>query len=811
VDDSTRSPRSADFIRAIVQRHLDEGRYVGVVTRFPPEPNGFLHIGHAQSITLNFGIAEDFGGRCHLRFDDTNPITEEERYARAIREDVHWLGFDWGDHLYYASDYFQRMYDAAVTLIRKGKAYVDSQSEEEIRQGRGTVTTPGTEGPFRNRSVEENLELFRRMREGEFEEGSHVLRARIDMTSPNMLMRDPVLYRIRHAHHYRTGDDWCIYPLYDFAHCLEDAFEDVTHSVCTLEFENNRELYDWILDEVGFSEPRPHQYEFARLNLEYTVLSKRKLIRLVKEGHVAGWDDPRMPTVAGLRRRGVTPEAIRSFAVTAGVTRTERRVDMALLEHAIRDDLNLRVPRVMAVLDPLRVVVTNYPEGQEEMLDAPLYPRDVPLEGSRPLPFGRELVIDRDDFREDPPKGYFRLAPGREVRLRYGYFIRCDEVVKDPATGEVVELRCSYDPETRGGNAPDGRKVKGTIHWLSAAHALSAEVRLYDRLFSQADPDDVPEEGDFLDNLNPDSLEVVGGALVEPSIGEDSAGTRYQFERLGYFVSDPVDSGPGHLVFNRTVTLRDSWARKEARRSPARETGDRTGPGASEAERAGVGQAPPSLEVETSGGGTEGTSRGDVRPGAGRSDRDGRRRVDPELAARMARYEADLDLTNDEADLLSGDRGLSDFFEAALGSHGNARGLASWLVNELPRELGDRSLEDTPLEPSALARLVALTDEEVLSRSGARELFSTLVSEGGDPDTLLEQKDLRQVSDEDALLPIVEDLLVRFPDKVQEYRDGKTGLLGFFVGQAMRATEGKGDPRLLSELLTTRLEGGQGS
>lgn len=557
----------SDFIRAIVAEDLRTGKYGGrVVTRFPPEPNGYLHIGHAKSICLNFGIAEEnVAGTSHLRFDDTNPETEDVSYVESIKDDVRWLGFDWGDRLFHASDYFERLYQFAVALIKAGKAYVDSLNEEEIRQYRGTVTEPGRESPYRDRSVDENLDLFERMRAGEFDDGAHVLRAKINMAHPNMVMRDPVLYRIRHASHYRQGDEWCIYPLYDFTHCLSDAIEDITHSLCTLEFKDNRAVYDWVLDAVGITPPRPEQTEFARLNLDYTVLSKRKLVQLVERGHVSGWDDPRMPTIAGLRRRGVTPEAIRKFCDLIGVARVDSRVDMEKLEYCIRDDLNVRVPRVMCVLRPLRVVIVNYPEDQVEELDAPYYPRDVPKEGTRKVPFSRVLYIEREDFMEDPPKKFFRLAPGREVRLRYAYLVTCVDVVKDPDTGDVTEVHCTYDPETRGGTAPDGRKVKGTIHWVSAAHSLPAEVRLYDRLFREPNPDDVEEGEDFTEYLNPESVVVLADSRIEPSVADDPAGTRYQFERQGYFVSDPVDSKPGGLVYNRTVALRDTWAKIAAK------------------------------------------------------------------------------------------------------------------------------------------------------------------------------------------------------------------------------------------------------
>ncbi|HET8625150.1 MAG TPA: glutamine--tRNA ligase/YqeY domain fusion protein [Gemmatimonadales bacterium] len=559
------APRK-DFLREKVAEDFASGRFGRPIhTRFPPEPNGFLHIGHAKSICLNFGIAQEYAGRCNLRFDDTNPTTEDIRYVQAIRDDVRWLGFNWDDERF-ASDYFERLYEIAENLVRAGKAYVDSESEEKIRERRGTVTVPGTPSPFRDvrdRSVEENLDLLRRMRAGEFPDGAHVLRGRIDMAHPNMLMRDPPLLRIRHAAHYRRGTDWCIYPLYDFAHGLSDAFEGITHSFCTLEFKDNRELYDWLVREAGFERP-PEQTEFARLELDYTVLSKRKLLRLVSEGYVSGWDDPRIPTIAGLRRRGVTPEAIRAFADKIGVARSDARIELATFEHAVRDDLNMRVPRVMALVRPLKLVLTNYPEGQVEMLDASLYPHDVPKTGSRPVPFSRELWIDRDDFMENPPKKFFRLAPGREVRLRYGYLVTCTDIVKNGA-GEIVEVHATCDPATRGGNAPDGRRVQGTIHWVSVPHALDCELRLYDRLFTAPNPDALPEDRDFVTALNPDSLVTVRAAKIEPSVAGDPPGTRYQFERTGYFISDPVDSRPGALVYNRTVTLRDSWAKLQER------------------------------------------------------------------------------------------------------------------------------------------------------------------------------------------------------------------------------------------------------
>jgi glutaminyl-tRNA synthetase len=545
---------ASDFIREIIARDLETNRFGGRVhTRFPPEPNGYLHIGHAKAITINFSIAADFGGLCNLRFDDTNPTKEEVEYVEAIKEDIRWLGYDWGDREYYASDYFEQLYEWAVQLIREGKAYVCDLTPEEVRQYRGTLTEPGRESPYRNRSVEENLDLFERMRRGEFPDGSRTLRAKIDMASPNMNLRDPVMYRILHATHHRTGDKWCIYPTYDWAHGQSDSIEGITHSLCSLEFEDHRPLYDWFLDALRVHHPR--QVEFARLNLTYTVMSKRKLLQLVREGHVSGWDDPRMPTLRGMRRRGYTPEAIRAFCARIGVAKADSVVDIALLEHCVREDLNRRAPRVMGVLRPLRVVIENYPEGQVEEMEAVNNPED-PTMGTRRVPFSRVLYIERDDFLEEPPPKFYRLAPGREVRLRYGYFIKCVGVVKDEQ-GQVVELRCTYDPATRGGDAPDGRKVKATLHWVSAAHAIPATVRLYDHLFLTPDPE---ESGDFISNLNPHSLEALTGCQVEPGLASARPGDRFQFERLGYFCVDP-DTTPGNLVFNRTVTLRDEWAR----------------------------------------------------------------------------------------------------------------------------------------------------------------------------------------------------------------------------------------------------------
>ena len=778
-----------DFLRAIVEEHLRERRYPGgIVTRFPPEPNGYLHIGHAKALGLDFGVAREYGGRCHLRFDDTNPETEEQRYVDAALEDVRWLGYDWGEHLYFASDYFERMYECAEVLVRKGKAYVDSQTEEEIRENRGSVTEPGRPGPYRDRPVEENLDLLRRMRAGEFPDGAHVLRAKIDLAHPNMIMRDPVLYRIRHATHYRRGDAWCLYPLYDYAHCLEDAFEGVTHSFCTVEFEPNREIYDWILDEVGFEEPRTHQYEFARGNLDFTIVSKRRLLRLVREGHVAGWDDPRMPTLAGLRRAGVPPEAIRTFWEMVGVTKATTRIDLAKFEYAIRDALNRTAPRVMCVLRPLKVVITNYPEGEEEGLEAPYFPRDVAREGSREVPFSRELWIEHDDFAAEPPEGFHRMTPRAEVRLRYGYVVRCDEAVTDPDTGDVVEVRCTYDPATRGGSTPDGRRIPGTIHWVSAAHGLPAEVRLYDRLFRVPDPEDVPDGGDFIDHLNPASLVVASAARVEPSVATDPPGTRYQFERSGYFWRDPVDSRDDALVFNRIVTLRDTWgARMEATE------GEATPPGKAPGARS----VPPAKPPRAAPASPEDRISG---------ERSGARRADPELEARFRRYQGELGLSLEEADVLTGSRAVSELFEEALAAHPAPRSVASWVVNEALRELKAREGR-LPFGGAALGKLALLVDEGRVSRLAAKDVLADMLEAGEDPEAIVERRQLDKMTADADLVPVVEGVLAEWPDKVTEYVGGKVGLLGFFVGQVVRQTQGRADPRRVKELLLQRLGG----
>ncbi len=762
-----------DFIRTIIAEDVARGAYDGnVITRFPPEPNGYLHIGHAKSICLNFGAAADSGGRTHLRFDDTNPETEDMHYVESIQDSVRWLGFDWGDHLYFASDYFEQLYAMAVELVKAGKAYVDDLSYDEIRAYRGSVTEPGRHSPYRERSVEENLDLLARMRAGEFPDGSKVLRAKIDMAHPNMKMRDPLMYRIRHAHHYRRGDEWCIYPFYDWAHGQSDAIEGVTHSICTLEFENNRELYNWYLAQLGI-EPRPHQYEFARLSLEYTIMSKRKLLQLVEQEYVDGWDDPRMPTIAGMRRRGYTPEAIRNFAEAVGVAKTNSRVQFELLEYHVRDDLNHRSPRVLCVLDPLKVVLTNFPGDQVEWLDASYWPHDVPKEGSRPLPFTQTLYIERSDFMEEPVAGFRRLAPGREVRLRHGYIIRCDQVVKD-AAGEIVELRCTYDPATQSGGSGSSRRVSGTIHWVSATESLPAEVRLYDRLFDQPDPEAVGKDETFLDSLNPDSIQIMCDAHIEPSVVDAEPGERFQFERLGYFVTDLVDSAPGKLVFNRIVALRDTWS---------------DGPKAQENRPSAATKSTPEAVVE----------------GAESDGRIAARAENPVLAEAFQRYQEAYALSELDADILTGDEEINAFFEGALAAHDGPADVSKFMINSLMGRLPDGGFAALPFEAAALGDLVKLVDDGAISATIAKDVLDEMLASGTNPSTIIAEKGLSQISDRDALVEVVQGVIDANPDKAAAYRGGKTGLKGFFMGQVMGATHGQANPQLVQELLDEAL------
>jgi glutaminyl-tRNA synthetase len=777
------TPSTRDnFIYDIIDEDLETGTYGDrVVTRFPPEPNGYLHIGHAKSIVLNFGIKHDYADRadtrCHLRFDDTNPETESPEYVESIKEVVQWLGYDWGEHEYYASDYFEQFYQYAVKLIKQGDAYVDSLDEEEIREYRGTVEEPGTPSPYRDRSVEENLELFRKMKEGAFEDGEHVLRAKIDMSSPHMIMRDPLLFRIKHAPHYRQGDDWCIYPMYDYAHPLEDAIEDITHSLCTLEFDNNRRVYDWVMEHCLDEEEipsRPRQYEFNRLNLGYTVMSKTKLGHLIEEGLVDGWDDPRLPTLAGLRRRGVPPSAIRSFCREVGVTRSQSRVQIDHFEHALRDDLNPKAPRVMAVLDPLKVVVTNWDAGEVDWIDANHWPRDIDKDETRPVPFTRELYIERDDFREDPPDDFIRLAPGREVRLRHAYFFTCEEVIRDE-DGTVTELRGTIDPETRGATAPDGRSPEGTLHWVSAVHGVPFEARLYDRLFEVPAPD--AREEHFTGFINPDSLNVQRGVL-EPAVRDLAVDQRVQFERQGYFWPDPDDSTPDALVYNQIVPLRDTWgdedrltqAELEQRRREKEERKER--------------QRERSLKGKT----------------------DPVKNLDDAQQNRFERYHEALGLSRNDAATIAGEDALAGFFDAALEHYDAPEPLANWTVNELLGKLKDRTVADLPFGPEAFASLVRLVDTDVISTRGADEVFTELVENGGSPEAIVDERDLRQVDDTEALRPTVQAVLDDHPDEVARYRDGKKSLVGFFMGQVMDATNGAANPELARELLQDELD-----
>ncbi|MCE9580445.1 MAG: glutamine--tRNA ligase/YqeY domain fusion protein [Deltaproteobacteria bacterium] len=759
-----------DFIRDIIDEDLRTGRHQRVATRFPPEPNGYLHIGHAKSICLNFGIAQDYGGTCNLRYDDTNPTKEDVEYVESIEADVRWLGFA-PTAVLFSADYFPRMYELAEKLVTDGKAYVCDLDDEQIRVYRGSLTEPGKPSPWRDRSVAENLDLLRRMKAGEFPDGARTLRAKIDLESPNMKMRDPLLYRIRHAHHHRTGDGWCIYPMYDYAHPLEDAIEDITHSICTLEFENNRELYDWVIEHTGVSAGKvaPHQYEFARLSLDYTMMSKRKLLLIVQEGHVSGWDDPRMPTIAGMRRRGYSPEAIRAFADLIGVAKANSTVDVGKLEFCVRDDLNASAPRVMAVLRPLEVEVTTY-DATGEVIDAPYFPADVGKPGSRPVPMARTIYIEQDDFQAEPEAGYTRLAPGRTVRLRYGACITCDEVVRD-ADGAIVKLRCSHHAESVGGKPPaDGRKVWGVIHWVAADSSVPVEVRLYDRLFKVARPDD----GDFRDNLNPGSLEVITGARVEASLATAAPGSRWQFERLGYFAVDTVDSKPGALVWNRIVTLRDGWAKKDEVAAPA---------------------------VEKKASARAATRPKSKSPAEYRAEA---RVRDPELAAAHDRALA-KGLTAEQADLVSGDRDTMTWFDAAsaVATPGSA---ARWLINEVPRVAEGRELNALPFDGAALGALVQLIDAGTITGTAGKDILAELAKSGGDPVALAKSR--APAADAGALAAIIDDVIAKNADKAAQYRAGKTGLLGFFVGQVVKAAAGTADPASAKALIEQRLAAG---
>jgi glutaminyl-tRNA synthetase len=744
-----------DFLRTIVEEDLASGKYEEVVTRFPPEPNGFPHIGHAKSICINFGIAKAYGGHCNLRMDDTNPTTEDTKYVEALKDAVEWLGFKWEDGVRYTSDYFPKLYDYAVELIKMGEAYVDSLSEEEIREYRGTVTEAGRRSKYVQRSVEENLALFEQMKNGECKEGEHVLRAKIDMGAANMKLRDPLLYRIRHAHHYRAGDVWHVYPMYDFAHCLSDYIEGITHSICTLEFENNRAIYDWVLDTLGLTAHRPYQHEFARLGINYTVMSKRLLLELVKSGKVSGWDDPRLPTIAGYRRRGYTPESIIHFCDSIGVAKANSTVDVAQLEFAIRDDLNTKVPRVMCVLDPLKVTLINY-EGSE-VLDASYYPEDVPKEGSRALPFSKELYIEREDFSLNPPKDYNRLTLEQPVRLRHAYIITCKEVVKD-AEGNVVEIKVEYHADSKSGVDTSGIKVKSAIQWVDAATVKNVEVRLYDRLFQ----DEAPQS---LEDVNPDSLHIIKNALIEPAVILDRPDERFQFERQGYFYADPVDYTDQNPVFNKIVGLKDSWSKKKKVDTPILK---------------------PQVKNEQIEGEVSAMSVAEQ--------------------ALFDRYTGELQLNPEVANTLARDAKLSSFYETALGECDSPIGLANIIANEVARELKEKEVRELKFTPMQIAQLVKMIEDETISTKIAKQVFEEMVLCGEDPTHIVEAQGLTQISDPALIVPIIDEVMAKNPDNVEKYRAGNTKLFGFFVGQVLKATEGKANPQVVNALIEEKLK-----
>lgn len=750
---------SKDFLRTIVEEDLHAGKYSEVVTRFPPEPNGFPHIGHAKSIAINFGIARDYKGHCNLRMDDTNPTTEDTRYVEALKDAVEWLGFQWEGNVRYTSDYFPELYEYAKQLIKMGKAYVDSLSEEEIREYRGTVMEAGRRSVYAERSVEENLDLLERMKEGEFKDGEHVLRAKIDMSAANMKMRDPLLYRIRHAHHYRTGDAWNIYPMYDYGHCISDYLEGVTHSICTLEFENNRDIYDWVLDTLGLTSPRPYQHEFARLGINYTVMSKRKLLELVNENYVNGWDDPRMPTIAGLRRRGYTPESILNFCHQIGIAKANSMVDVAQLEFCIRDDLNTKVPRVMCVLDPLKVTIENY-EGSEE-LDASYYPEDVPKEGSRKLPFSREIYIEREDFSENPPAGFYRLTPEQPVRLKHAYIITCKEVIKD-ASGNITEIIATYHPDSKSGSDTSGIKVKSAIQWVEANTAKTVEVRLYDRLYTCEAPEGV-------EDLNPDSLKIIKNALVEPALITEKADVRFQFERHGYFYADPIDYTDEAPVFNKIVGLKDSWNKK-----------NKADEDAAKPER-----KVPEKKVQID---------GEVAP------------MSEVEQARYAKYTNEFTLNSEVSNILARDEKLAVFFEAALSVHNSPISIANIVANEVARELKEKDASELKFTAAQVAELVKMIDEEIISNKIAKQVFEEMVQSGDNPAQIVEAQELVQISDPSVILPIIDDVMAKNPDNVEKYKAGNTKLFGFFVGQVLKATGGKANPQVVNDLVIEKLK-----
>lgn len=748
-----------DFLRLKVEDDLKSGKYKNIITRFPPEPNGFPHIGHAKSICINFGIAQDYNGVCNLRMDDTNPTTEDTKYVEALKDAVEWLGFSWNGEVRYTSDYFEKIYEYAVELIKMGKAYVDSINEEQMREYRGTVTQAGRRSEYASRTIEENLELFEKMKNGEFKDGEHVLRAKIDMSAANMKMRDPLLYRIRHAHHFRTQNDWCIYPMYDFAHCLSDYIEGVSHSICTLEFENNRDIYDWVLDELNLTPPRPYQHEFARLGINYTVMSKRKLLELVNGNYVSGWDDPRMPTIAGYKRRGYTKESILNFCDQIGIAKANSMVDVSQLEFCIRDDLNQKAPRVMCVLDPIKVTIENY-EGSEE-IEASYYPHDVPKEGSRKIPFSKEVYIEREDFSENPVKGYNRLTPNQAVRLRHAYIITCKEVIKD-SDGNVVEIIAQYYKDSKSGSDTSGIKVKSAIQWVEAKTSKKIEVRLYDRLYKNEAP-----EG--LEDLNPNSLTIIKDALIEPAVITDKIEERFQFERQGYFYADPIDYSDENPVFNKIVGLKDSWAKK----SQESETKE--------------------VKVETKPQVKKEHIEGEVAP------------MSETQQALFDKYTSKLGLNSMVSDILARDEKLSLFYEEALKELNSPISLANMISNEVARELKDKEIGDLKFKASQIAELVKMIDEETISNKIAKEVFEEMSKSGENPSKIVEDKGLVQISDEAVILPIIDEIISKNPENVEKYKGGNQKLFGFFVGQVLKATGGKANPKVVNDLVKEKL------
>ncbi len=747
--------KSKNFLQTIVEKDLQSGKYKEIITRFPPEPNGFPHIGHAKSIFINFGIARDYNGHCNLRMDDTNPTKEDTQYVEALKDAVLWLGYKWEGNIHFTSDYFTQIHKYAIKLITMGKAYVDSVDEEKMRELRGTVTEAGKRSKYAKRTVAENLDIFERMRKGEFKDGEHVLRAKIDMSAANMKMRDPLMYRIRHTEHFRTGNKWCIYPMYDFAHSLSDYIEGVSHSICTLEFENNRDIYNWVLDTLDLTPPRPYQYEFARLGINYTVMSKRKLLELVKGKYVDGWDDPRLPTIAGLRRKGYTPESIVTFCEKVGIAKANSMVDIAQLEFTIRADLNTKVPRVMCVLDPLKITLVNYKEKGEK-LDASYYPDDVPKKGSRALPFSREIYIERDDFEENPPKGYFRLTPEQPVRLKHGYIIACKEIIKD-INGCITEIKAEYYPTSQSGSDSSGIKVKSAIHWVSADTAKRVEVRLYDRLYSS----EIPES---IEDLNPNSLKVITDALIEPAVVNEKPDERFQFERQGYFYADPIDYTDEKPVYNKIVGLKDSWGKKTKVTPQKSQTKEKK------------------EQID-----------GEVVA------------MTPEQEKLFDRYKKELKLNGEIANTLARDADLSAFFEMALKVLYSPINLANIITNEVAREIKQSSKDSLKFTPNQIAELIKMVDKATISNKIAKQVFEEMVTSGANPKEIVEKRGLLQISDPDHIGRVIDEIIEKNYENLEKFRAGNKKLLGFFVGQVLKATGGKANPKLVNQLLVQKL------